>query len=479
MSGLLAKTLRSTTFKLALLWIAAFGAIVLILFGYVYFSTASFVRGASDRDVDAERAVLLQAYDAGGRARLIELIKQHIADQRVESGLYLLTDRSYGAIVGNLGTWPAAFQGDAGRGELRHSKAGSGGAEPTLLRAQFVTLPNGDHLLVAREIGDLDRFAMRIRAAIISAIALIFVLAALASVSVTRRTMGRIESIHATSRAIIHGGLGRRIPLRGTDDEWDHVAESLNLMLDRIEALMAEVKQVTVNVAHDLRTPLTRVRGRLEQAHHRRREGDSDQALIGDTIADLDAVLRIFASITRISQIEATDQRSAFRMVNLAGIAEKIVDLYDAAAEEKGAHLTLRSEQPAWVMGDRDLLVDAVANLVDNAIKHGRAGGEVSVQVTTEPTGAAISVEDDGPGIPVGERANVFKRFYRLERSRHTPGNGLGLSLVDAVARLHHARIEMVDNAPGLAIRLSFPAPIDSDTGSNSRAAMADIAVRK
>src|SRR5262249_15119836 len=155
----------------------------------------------------------------------------------------------------------------------RPPRTGPDAAEPALLRAHFETLPGGDHLLVGREISDLDRFAGNIRTTMILAVALIFVLAAVASVSVTRRTMGRIESINATSRAIIHGGLGRRIPLRGTDDEWDHVAASLNLMLDRIEALMAEVKQATVNVAHDLRTPLARMRGRLEQAYQHPRDG--------------------------------------------------------------------------------------------------------------------------------------------------------------------------------------------------------------
>jgi signal transduction histidine kinase len=256
----------------------------------------------------------------------------------------------------------------------------------------------------------------------------------------------------------MQSGLGKRIPLCGTRDEWDQLAENLNSMLERIETLMAEVRQVSDSVAHDLRTPLTRMRGRLENAYARQRNGDHDQSLIDDTMADLDAVLRMFSSLTRISQIEAGDRTSAFRTVNLSEIASEVVELFDAAAEEKHAHLDAVMDQRVLVTGDRDLLFDAVANLVDNAIKHGREAGRVTVEVTRNG-GAVISVADDGPGIPTNERQNVFKRFYRLERSRRTPGNGLGLSLVAAVARLHVADIEMVDNGPGLKFRLRFPLP--------------------
>jgi signal transduction histidine kinase len=261
----------------------------------------------------------------------------------------------------------------------------------------------------------------------------------------------------------MRSGLDERIPLRGTDDEWDRVAENLNSMLDRIETLMQEVKQVTDNVAHDLRTPLARMRGRLENAYHSRRDPGGDQALIGDTLANLDAVLRIFASITRISQIEAKAQKIAFRTVNITKLMTEIVDLYDAAAEEKGVHLRLVGNEQVLVTGDRDLIFDAVANLVDNAIKHGRAAGQVIVEVAeSSDGGATVTVADDGPGIPTVEYTNVFKRFYRLERSRKTAGNGLGLSLVAAVARLHGAHIEMFDNLPGLKVRLLFPNPVSA-----------------
>jgi signal transduction histidine kinase len=264
-----------------------------------------------------------------------------------------------------------------------------------------------------------------------------------------------------TSRAIMESGLGRRIPLRGTQDEWDHLAQNLNSMLERIETLMAEVKQVSDNVAHDLRTPLARMRGRLEKANVDRSASDRDQSLISETMADLDDVLRMFSSLTRISQVEAANQTANCRTVNLTEIASEVAELFDAAAEGKGGRVELFGGT-VRVSADRDLLFDAISNLVDNAIKHGREGGLVTIRLDQNNSEAILSVSDDGPGIPSEEFEHVFKRFYRLERSRSTPGNGLGLSLVAAVARLHGASTRLFDNAPGLRIELHFPS---IDTG--------------
>jgi signal transduction histidine kinase len=467
-SVLLAKTLRSSTFSQALIWIGIFGATVLALFGYVHWSTASYVLSRSDRAIATEHAALRKAYEVAGRSGLIAAIDQGIADERSEGWVYLLADPSFTPVAGNLKVWPSELKGVEGWDNFSTRASKPGAADGLPLRATFEMLPEGYHLLVGKDISDLDEFAKKINTALALVVSLIFVLAGVASVSVTRRTVGRIETINATSRAIMQSGLGERIPLHGTRDEWDQLAENLNLMLDRIEALMGEVKQVTDNVAHDLRTPLTRMRGRLEGACNRQRDADYDQSLINDTIVDLDGVLRMFSSLTRISQIETGDRRAAFRTVSLTEIASEVVELFDAAAEENDGHLSLVGDQGAFVTGDRDLLFDAVANLIDNAIKHGREAGQVTVEVGHRDDGAFISVADDGPGIPADEQPHVFKRFYRLERSRRTPGNGLGLSVVAAVARLHGARIEMLDNLPGLKLRLRFPLPTNSDVESRS-----------
>jgi signal transduction histidine kinase len=454
-SGLLVKTLRSTTFKLALLCIGVFGALVIALFGYVYWSTASYVLSRSDQSIEAERASLLEAYAGAGRAGLAGAIEKRVTGEYVGDSLYLLADPSFAPLAGNLKTWPPGLRGSEGWANIR---ADDGQADPMdrLLRVRVETLRDGSHLLVGKNVDELNGFTNRIYWALASAIALILGLAVLASMIVTRRTVGRIESVNTTSRAILNRGLGERIPVRGTQDEWDQLAENLNVMLDRIEVLMTEVKQVGDNVAHDLRTPLTRMRGRLEKACISERIPNNDQLLISDTIADLDDVLRMFSSLTRISQIETTRRTAGFRAVDLVEVAKEVAELFDAAAEDKGGHLEVIGERPVFVTGDRDLLFDAMGNLVDNAIKHGHKGGRIQVEISESDGDAVISVSDDGPGIPPGEYENVFKRFYRLERSRYSPGNGLGLGLVAAVARLHGARIEMADNAPGLRITLRF-----------------------
>jgi signal transduction histidine kinase len=237
---------------------------------------------------------------------------------------------------------------------------------------------------------------------------------------------------------------------------------------------MGEVKQVTDNVAHDLRTPLMRMRGRLEKASIGRRNAEGDQSLINAAIADLDDVLRMFSAVTRIAQIEAANRAAVFRPVDLVEVADQVVELFDAAAEDKGGHIKVEEGGPVLVSADRDLLFDAMANLVDNAIKHGREAGQVTVAVGRNDGGAVITVADDGPGIPADEYQHVFRRFYRLERSRGTPGNGLGLSLVAAVARLHGARVDMFDNAPGLKVELHFPLAAESPERERGQEAASD-----
>ncbi len=255
----------------------------------------------------------------------------------------------------------------------------------------------------------------------------------------------------------MQSGLDKRIPLRGSHDEWDELAANLNSMLERIQCLMAEVKQATDNVAHDLRTPLAKMRGRLEKARVQERDKERDQLLIDGMLADLEEVLRMFASLIRISQIESSDLAKSFRLVDLSQIADDVVELFDAAAEKKNVQLQRSGDKHVAVRGDRDLLFDALANVLDNALKYGGEGGLVTVEARQTTNGGIICISDDGPGVPESERQQIFKRFYRLERARGSHGNGLGLSLVSAVARLHGAVISLSDNSPGLRFQLAFP----------------------
>jgi signal transduction histidine kinase len=450
---LLAKTLRSTTFKLALMFIAIFGAMVIALFAFVYHTTEAYVHSALDLAIKSDQGELLKTFDVVGHAGLVTAIKQAASEKKAGGSYYLLADRNFAPVAGNLKTWPSSetqthglmnlkFQDDAG---TRHS-----------MRVSFATLADGSHLLVGRGTENDIAFMRKVRLANGAILLLIGVLAAVASITSTRRTVGRIESINATSQMIMEADLARRIPLRGTRDEWDKLAQNLNSMLDRIETLMQEMKEVTDNVAHDLRTPLTRIYGRLERARNRPRLADEDQTLINDTISDLDDVLRIFSSLMRIAQIETSNRTAAFRNVNLVEIASEVAELFDAAAEDRRVRLSVVADTKVFVTGDRDLLFDAFANLVDNAIKHGREGGMVMVAIAQDESTATVSISDDGPGIPSEEFPNLFRRFYRLERSRCTPGNGLGLSLVAAIARLHGARIDLSDNNPGAVFHLAF-----------------------
>jgi signal transduction histidine kinase len=413
----------------------------------------------------------MKAYESAGRNGLIALINRRVADQFFHEWAYLLTDPSLVYISGNLESWPATLRGDRGWDNFTPLGWQSKSAERPLFRASYQVLPDGYHLLVGHAVDDLERFGEKITIGLAWAAGLFLVLAAAAGISTSRRSVARIEAINATSREIIESGLRERIPLRGTGDEWDGLAENLNSMLDRIEDLVESNRQVSDNVAHDLRTPLTRMRGRLERAYNRQLDAGQYHRLIGEVIGDLDEILRTFSSLLRITQIETRDRTAGFRNLDLTEITREVLELFDPAAEENGVTLRLAASDRAEVVGDRDLLFDAISNLVDNAIKHGGKGdGEVTVAISRNAAGPVLSVADRGPGIPIEEREHVLRRFYRLERSRKSPGNGLGLSLVAAVANLHGARIEMADNSPGLRSELHFQRAVPGITESRGRA---------
>ena len=457
---LLSKTVRSSsTLKLAFIYVIAFCAAMFSLLGYVYWSTVTYLYEISDRAIWVERSVLARAYETGGRDSLVALINRRLTDPYFNDWVYLLADHSFDYVAGNLKSWPATLPGREGWSTVAPVDWQSEAAKRPPMRATYQILPDGHHLLLGRDTKDLDRFGENVTIGLASAAVLFLILAAAAGISTSRRSVARIESINATSRKIMRSGLGERIPLRGTGDEWDGLAENLNSMLDRIGELVEANRQVSDNVAHDLRTPLTHMRGRLERACNQQLDLDQYRSLVNDTISDLDEILTTFSSLLRISQIEARDRTAAFGNSDLSEIVREVVELFEPAAEEKAVRLRLSAEESVSVVGDRDLLFDAISNLVDNSIKHGGDRGEVGIAVAQRAAGPVLSISDRGPGIPIEERKHVLRRFYRLERSRNRPGNGLGLSLVAAVANLHGARIVMFDNSPGLKIELHFPGP--------------------
>jgi signal transduction histidine kinase len=258
----------------------------------------------------------------------------------------------------------------------------------------------------------------------------------------------------------MEGDLSRRIPLGGSGDDFDQLAASLNHMLARIEALMAGVRQVSDNIAHDLRTPLTRLRTKLEMLRSELGEDHPVGAAAEETIADAEEMLTTFNALLRIARIESGGRRAAFARVDLAPLMADVAELYEPVAAERGLRLHLDSAEAAWVIGDRDLLFQALGNLVDNAVKYTPEGGRVELSLRATDQALIIEVADNGPGIPQALRGEVFRRFYRADHSRSTPGSGLGLSLVQAVVQLHGATIDLLDNAPGLRVRLRLdPAP--------------------
>lgn len=282
-------------------------------------------------------------------------------------------------------------------------------------------------------------------------------LAALTAYLTMRLVAQRIELVVGSVHAIMHGDLKQRVPVAGAADDFDHLAEMLNEMLDRIQGLIGDVEQVTNDIAHDLRTPLGRLRQGLEQARGHATTTDAYARAVDRAIAEADGLLSTFTALLRIAQVEAGGRRANFRDVDLSDIMRSVVEAYELSAEESGHHLVATIADGASIDGDRDLLVQAFANLIENALTHTPAGSTVTLTLQRGRGALVAAISDDGPGVPATERDKILQRFYRLEQSRTTPGTGLGLSLVAAVAKVHGARVDVGDNQPGLRISLTFP----------------------
>jgi signal transduction histidine kinase len=422
-----------------------------------------------DAELDAERTVLEALYRAGGLDALSAEIAERVA-QPAHPLRYLLEDPSGRVVAGDLGHSPPLT---IGRSDIELPIAASrGSANHThrLFRTLGVALGDGPLLFLGQDAHALEELREFVFAAFEWGVGATLVLAVLGSMAMSAGVLRRVEAINRASERIMAGDLDRRLPTTTTDrngggDEFDRLAENLNLMLDRIGVLVQGLRQVSTDIAHDLRTPLGRLRRTLEQAREDASldAGAAGAAMIDRAIEEVDALLGTFGALLRIAQIEAGASRRGFGSVDLGAVIDAVLEVYAPAAEEKNQILTRRINASIAVLGDRELLTQMLANLVENAIRHSPRGAhiEVALFVAKGVERPQLTISDDGPGIPEAERDKVFRRFYRLDASRSTSGNGLGLALVAAVVDLHGAKIRLLDSPPhGLRVVLSFDGSI-------------------
>ena len=451
------RLVRSSIFRAALVYIGLFGAAVLVPTGVIYWAAVGSLTRQIDATVEAEITGLAEQFNQRGVLGLIRAIQRRSARAGEGRGLYLLTDANYAPLAGNLSRWPDAAPDEAGwiTFPLDHAEGEGGGIN--LGRARAFDLGSWYHLLVGHDVRERLFVAAQIRESLAWGVASAIALFLVGGVMMSRKLLGRMDAINLTSREIMAGDLGRRVPVSGRGDEFDQLAGNLNAMLDQIERLIAGIKQVSDNIAHDLRSPLARLRSRLEVTLMESPDPSAYREAIERTIAEADGLLKTFNALLSIAQAEAGAPRRHFEAVDLGALLSDVAELYEPLAEARGQTLTATAPDSVGVRGDRDLLFQAVANLTDNAVKFAPEGGQIGLALDGAAGEARITVTDNGPGIPEAAREQVLERFFRLEASRSTPGSGLGLSLVAAVARLHHGSLGLEDNAPGLRVQLALP----------------------
>lgn len=447
------------------LFLLVFALSATLVIGYIYYNTNILLARQLTDTIDAETRGLAEQYRSGGIARLVAVVEQRSAAPG--SGIYLLSDGRGRPLAGNLYALPEGIAGNPGWHEFVFQRFDSGVASQRLALARTFQLADGFHLLVGRDIEERRRFERVIASALLWGLGLTVALGIGGGLLASRRMLARLDAMAATSQRIMAGDLSKRIPESGSGDELDRLARSLNEMLDRIEALMRGLKEVSDNIAHDLKTPLTRLRTRAETALREDASPDACRAALERTIEESDQLIRTFNALLSIARAEAGTAPAAFVALDAAAIVRDVAELFGPTAEEKGAVIHVEAEKPAPFSGDRDLVSQAIANLVENALNYaieerppGKAagGGDIWLRAEKRDGQVAIAVLDRGPGIPEADRGRVLERFVRLETSRSRPGSGLGLSLAAAVARLHKGRLELGDHAPGLAATMVLPA---------------------
>jgi signal transduction histidine kinase len=455
------RLVRTHAFRLATLYFLVFAASVLGVLVFVYWMSADFVERQTQATLDAEIAGLAEQYEQRGLSGLVQIVAARSAGDRGDGMLYLVTNPDGHPLAGNITGWPDGKPAAPGPISFNVSIKAKGQTEKHPAQGALLLIPQGYRLLVARDISDAALFRERVKTTL-SWAGLLALCAGIGGGAVMgRNLLRRVEEVNRTAERVMRGNLADRVPLKGTGDEFDQLAGNLNNMLEQIERLMAGMREVSDNIAHDLRTPLSRLRARLELSLLETSDAAAQGEAVRAAIDEADRLLATFNALLNIAEAESGTRRGAAEPLDLAQTARAAAELYEPVAEEKGCALKLDIEPGIMIRGDRHLLSQAVANLLDNALKYG--AGEIKLSAHQHDGRAALEVADSGPGIPEDEREAVFDRFVRLEPSRSTPGNGLGLSLVRAVARLHNGTVQLGETQPGnghpgLTVRLEFAA---------------------
>jgi signal transduction histidine kinase len=453
----LIRVLRSSTFRYAIIYMLVFGISVSGVLGFVYWQTVRVIASQTDDTIQAEITGLAEQYRQFGLLGLVRIIRERSQAAPGRRGLYLLADRNYNRIEGNLSSWPPIARGEPNTVDFLVATDAGEDAKPQVARARTFALPGGFYLLVGRDMTERTDFTKLMTDALIGGLILTAVFGLAGGILMSRSLLARIEGINRTTEGILQGDLARRMPVRGNRDEFDRLATSLNAMLDQIDGLMTGMRGVADNIAHDLRSPISRLRSRLEVTLMSETDADGYRRAMEDAIREADGILATFNALLEIALAEAGAVRDRFSPIDLSALANDAGELYGPVAEEKSQILASAIEPGVTVPGNSHLLAQAVANLLDNAIKYTPEGGRISLDVRRDGDGAVLDIRDSGPGIPEEARGRVLDRFVRLDASRSAPGAGLGLSLVSAVARLHKATLTLTDNTPGLHITLHFP----------------------
>lgn len=453
----LSNYLRSSTFRLALSYMALFGGSVLLLLTYIYWSTARHMAQQADATIETEITGLAERYRNEGLDGLSDSIRKRTSRKPGGSAIFLVADRKFRPLLGNISRWPSVQATEGGWLNFDLEAEGWPAGEMHRARARAFQLRNGFQLLVGRDLHELQETQQLIAGTLFWGLVITLVLGLIGGVMMTRTLVRRIESVNQTSREIMSGDLSRRIPTNRSGDDFDELADNLNAMLDRIESLMEEIHRISDNIAHDLKTPLSRLKNSLERLYTADSDDPGDRkTLIEQSINEADGLLTTFNALLRIARIESGERRAGFVEMPLAALLQDLVEFYQPLADDRLQNLALRLDAPVSIKGDRDLLFQAFANLLDNAVKYTPPGGQIEVSLELCDGRPRVTIADSGPGIPAHARENVFGRFYRLEQSRGLPGNGLGLSLVAAVAKLHHMELSLRDNGPGLRVATDF-----------------------